>query len=169
MKLIAVVVFFPLLVFQAWAEDVPSPTTLNSAAPRLRIKLFGVDKVSDCKTQLAELQEELKNLKYPADWTVAVTCTPNYWEDALRSFGYPRTNSAFTLLHAKVTVLNGEIFKELQPVYRRVIAHELGHILCGCDEEATADKIAWDLEKKLPPNTPNEEPHTTVIVTDATR
>ena len=122
----------------------------TAPAPPLQIKLFGATRVQDCANQLAALQEELKTLSYPAGWTLAITCTPSYWTNAVRSFRNVRSDTAFTHLPARLTVLNGAIFQQLRPAYRYVIAHELGHIRCDCDDEERANAIAWKLVATKP-------------------
>jgi hypothetical protein len=114
----------------------------------LYIKAFGVKRVGDCRRQIAMLSAELQSLHFPKGWTIAVACTAVAWTESLRLAGYPPSDSAFTSLHAQITVLNGAVFSRLQSEYRRTIAHELGHIACHCTNEVRADAMALRLERQ---------------------
>lgn len=138
-----------LLTSPLWARKHKSnPPAGGTNVPHPRIVLDGIQNMPLCGLHRAALEEELKTLAYPADWTIRVTCGVSYWDTARRTANYPRTSTAFSMLHARVTVLNGEIFKQSEPFYRGIIAHELGHIQCDCADEAVADKIALNLEHR---------------------
>jgi len=87
------------------------------------------------------LQAELKDLRFPDHWTIEITCTPIAWQQAQQRAGGVPTTTAFSQLNNRVTVLNGAIFRALRSSYRRVIAHELGHVTCGCSDEYDAEKM----------------------------
>ena len=108
----------------------------------LHITLVGVHKQSGCAEQLAALQEELKELQYPDGWQIYVACTGIAWDVLWRKAGGPPTDTAFSSLTGHYTVLNGAIFSGLRNEYRRTVAHELGHIVCGCKDESTANARA---------------------------
>ncbi len=144
---------WPLLFFlfamNAWATEtkVTSTAPVTSAA---RVRLDGgFQNAPQCNLWRAALQEELKTLQYPPGWTITVTCLRSYWDTARRNADSPRTNTAFSKLRGRTTVLNGEIFQQSRPFYRGIIAHELGHIKCDCADEATAERIAWELQHPL--------------------
>ena len=114
----------------------------------LFIKTFGVKRVQDCGRPVSTLSVELRTLHFPAGWTIAIACTPVAWNESLRLAEYPPTNSAFTSLRARITVLNAVIFARLRSEYRRSIAHELAHILCNCANEVRVEEIARRLERE---------------------
>jgi hypothetical protein len=103
-----------------------------------------------CLTSLRTLENELKVIVFPDDWTIAVTCNSLTWEAARQRAGNPPTQTAFTGLKPKVTVINAAVFREFASVYRRTLAHELGHIRCGCTSEGRAEDEAQLVLDKLP-------------------
>ena len=122
--------------------------TASQPEPALFIKAFGVKRVEDCRPQIASLSTELQTLHFPKGWTIAVACTVVAWNESLRLAGYPPSDTAFTSLHARITVLNGAIFSRFQSEYRRTISHELGHIFCQCTNEVRAEAMALRLERE---------------------
>jgi hypothetical protein len=103
-----------------------------------------------CLKAMQALQDELKVISFPDDWTIGVTCNSVTWEAARRRAGNPPTHTAFTGLKPKLTVINAAVFEELEPVYRRTLAHELGHIRCGCASEGRAEDEGQRFLKRLP-------------------
>lgn len=124
-------------------------TALSSMLQAQKIVVLGVPAADKCTFATKPLIEDLKSIGFPKDWTIAVACTPDIWERLQRKRDDFNTVTAFTNLKGRLTVLNGAIY--LEPVLlrgtrhwtpRSVLAHELGHILCNCDDEAKADKAA---------------------------
>jgi len=114
-----------------------------------KIVVLGVSAADMCAFATKPLIEDLKGIDFPKDWTIAVACTPAIWERLQRQRDDFNTVTAFTNLKGHLTVLNGRIYLEPVPLRgtwhwtpRRVLRHELGHILCNCDDEAKADKAA---------------------------
>jgi hypothetical protein len=114
-----------------------------------RIVVLGVSTADMCTFATKPLIQDLKDISFPKDWTIAVACTPAIWERLQRKRDDFNTVTAFTNLKGRLTVLNGIIY--LQPLPLRgtnhwtpkiVLKHEHGHILCNCDDEAKADKAA---------------------------
>jgi hypothetical protein len=103
-----------------------------------------------CLKALQTLSSELKVIRFPDDWTIAATCNSVTWEAARHRAGNPPTKTAFTGLKPKITVINAAVFQELEPVYRRTLAHELGHIRCNCSSEGIAEDEGQRLLEKLP-------------------
>jgi hypothetical protein len=103
-----------------------------------------------CLTAMQSLETELKLIVFPDDWTIGVTCNSVTWEAARHRAGNPPTKTAFTGLKPKLTVINAAVFQELEPVYRRTLAHELGHIRCSCASEGRAEDEGQHLLDKLP-------------------
>lgn len=118
------------------------------AAGRLvRIVLDGAHGAKDCKEEGALLFGELHLLRYPAGWRVAIICNSVRWEQIIQQRDLDHRTRAFTNLESQLTVLNGDIFHEFPSNYRRIIAHELGHVRCRCRDEKVAEKVASELER----------------------
>ena len=117
----------------------------SALSQSVHITLVGVHKQSECADQLAALQAELQYLQYPDGWRIYVACNQIAWNELWRKADGPPTDTAFSSLNGHYTVLNGAIFRDLRNEYRRTIAHELGHIVCGCHDEAVANMRAYQL------------------------
>jgi hypothetical protein len=127
----------------------PAAHAGGAAATTLNIKAFGVSRVEDCRYEISALAAEVPRLRFPSGWTIAIACTPVAWNDSLRKADHPLTTTAFTSIAARITVFNGAIFHDLQTAYQHSIAHELGHIQCGCREESRAESAAYKLLMNL--------------------
>jgi hypothetical protein len=103
-----------------------------------------------CLKAMQTLQSELKTIVFPDEWTIGVTCNSMTWEAARHRAGSPPTRTAFTGLKPRLTVINAAVFQELEPVYRRTLAHELGHIRCNCASEGRAEDEGQEMLKRLP-------------------
>lgn len=114
----------------------------------VQIVLDGARKAGDCKQEGSLLFSELHLFRFPPGWRVAIVCTPVRWEQILQQRDLDYRTRAFTNLESRLTVLNGDIFREFPSNYRHIIAHELGHVRCQCKEEDRADQIADRLESE---------------------
>ena len=132
---------------------VPSFGIANAQA--VHIVLAGAKNTADCAGPLTTLQHELEDLQYPPGWTIYVACNPIVWTELRTRADNPPTDTAFTDLKLRYTVLNGAIFQGLPNEYRQTLAHELGHILCSCKDEADAGSRA---EALLRPRQPRPSP-----------
>jgi hypothetical protein len=128
-----------LLFMMAGGKGIPAPAALH-------IEALGVARAEQCQYEILALNRELKDLPFPSGWTIAIACTPIAWHESLRNADFPHTDTGFTYIDARTTVLNGAIFHSLQTEYRRTITHELGHIYCKCADEYRANKAAAKLE-----------------------
>ena len=135
------------------AASVKSAVPAPSPAPPqpIHIVLDGARKAGDCVTEGSIVQHEVQTLPFPPGWTIAIMCTPVRWETLLQQADPGKTHAAFTRLGERITVLNGDIFHDFPLRYRHIMAHELGHIQCGCADEARAEKLAEQLEKGSSP------------------
>jgi hypothetical protein len=95
-----------------------------------------------CLKTLQALQREMVLLRFPDEWTVAVTCNSVTWGQAKRRAGNPSTSTAFTGLTSKWTVINSDVVRGLTPIFQHTLAHELGHIRCNCVDESRAEAEA---------------------------
>ena len=109
--------------------------------------MAGVERAANCGFATRPLIADLNELRYPKEWTVLVACNVLVWEQLQRNADAFETETAFTNLRGRITVLNGEIYREILPLRgtshrtpRLVLRHELGHIICGCGDEARADR-----------------------------
>jgi hypothetical protein len=112
------------------------------------IVLFGVRRQAECQEALDSLAFELGTFRrsYPAEWTIDVMCTDVTWDELCRIADQAKTATAFTVLSKKQTFVRGDVFKHQRSAYRQTVAHELGHVLCGCASEEIADAIADDVQ-----------------------
>jgi hypothetical protein len=107
-----------------------------------KIVFFGKQPPSStCLHKLQTLQRELRHFPFPNYWTLGVACDLITWETALRRAEFPPTDTAFTGIKPRLTVLNGEIFNQQPNYYEHTLAHELGHVRCYCVEESRAEEI----------------------------
>ena len=113
-----------------------------------KVVAAGVKTTADCNYALRPLVADLTGIAFPHDWTIVVACTPATWEYLQAKADAPGTNTAFTNQLGHVTVVRGMIYLELprlgiaHPTPRVVLEHELGHILCSCNDEVKADRAA---------------------------
>lgn len=122
---------------------------LPVAAPAQKIVVAGVKEAADCAFAAHPLQADLRTAHFPADWTFVLACTPIVWEKLQRMADAFETNTGFTNLQGRITVLNGRIYLEMPPLSgtthptaKLILQHEHGHILCGCNDEWKADRAA---------------------------
>lgn len=113
-------------------------------------------KPGECQFELSSLQKELRDLHFPAGWTIAVMCNPVRWKMAVQHSDATGSSAAYTGLRKRMTVVNGAIFREFPARYRQILAHELAHIVCNCSDEDRADKLARALEKPPVPQVSRE-------------
>jgi len=119
-----------------------------------KIVVVGVHTADMCAFATKPLIRDLKGIGFPKDWTIVVACTPDVWERLRRKGDAFNTVTAFTYVESRNTVLNGAIYQQSLPLQgtvhltpRSVLEHELGHILCNCDDEAKADNEGAKSEK----------------------
>lgn len=113
-----------------------------------RILVVGAKRVASCDFATRPLMHDLRTAHYPVEWTIVVACNQVVWEQLRQKADALQTNTAFTNLKKRITVINGDIYRATLPLLgaRRtpelVLQHEMGHILCGCDDEEAADHVA---------------------------
>ena len=104
------------------------------------LKVWATDKACPAMTTAVS---EIARVPFPQGWAVLVACNEMQWEKLQRRADAQATQSAFTNVTGKITVVRGTIF--LQTVgarsARRVLLHEIGHIQCNCGDEWEAE--AW--------------------------
>lgn len=110
-----------------------------------QVFVAGVKKTTACEFALRPLLADLQSLNYPHDWWIVIACNRPVWEQLQRKADAGLTKTAFTNVRGRVTVVNGEIYRELakgtiHPNPKLVLKHELGHILCKCEREEEADR-----------------------------
>jgi hypothetical protein len=114
------------------------------------ILVAGVKRAADCEFATKPLIADLHVVRYPHDWTIVVACNDIVWQRLQRKADVQRTNTAFTYIQHGITVLNGLMYLEIplrgtdHRTPRLVLKHELGHIICGCDDEERADRAGDD-------------------------
>jgi hypothetical protein len=99
-----------------------------------------------CDRFAIPIENELQRLGAPSGWKWVVLDSRD-WKRASRMFqAEGQTGTGFTVRDVKTVFLNGDYVQTLRPqLPTRTLAHELGHILCGCGSEMVADQIASEL------------------------
>jgi hypothetical protein len=132
----------------AFSADSPSMKSREQERKFPKFSLYGVKTLAECAPILESTRAALASLQssYPADWTIDIACTDVEWQRILMMADQHKTNTAFTMLEKKHTIINGAIFRGWRSTYRRTLSHELGHILCNCASESVAEKLAAKME-----------------------
>ena len=119
--------------------------SLNANAQQIFVA--GVKKTTACEFALRPLLADLQSLNYPRDWWIVIACNRPVWQQLQRKADAGLTKTAFTNVKGRITVVNGEIYRESLPLRgtmhrnpKLVLKHELGHILCECEPEQEADR-----------------------------
>jgi hypothetical protein len=101
----------------------------------------GTDTVQACSFAVNPAAEIVGHLPYPADWKVVVVCNDNVWDTLMRQGKVNFISDyAFTFQPNRVTFIRAKVFLErMNYTPQQVLEHELGHILCTCDDE----QVAW--------------------------
>lgn len=113
-----------------------------------KILVAGVKHLSSCEFATRPLLADLKGTPFPADWTIVVACNQVVWEEIKQKADALRTETAFTNLQKRITVINGGIYRATLPLLgvhkspQLVLRHEAGHIICVCNDEEAADRAA---------------------------
>lgn len=81
-------------------------------------------------------------------WRIEILSTDD-WDVAITRYKV-QTWTAFTVLETATTYVSEDdlIFAHDDRV-RQTLAHEAGHLICGCSSEETANAIAWRLQVKV--------------------
>lgn len=78
------------------------------------------------------------------NWRWIVICNPNTWSSLLRRADMVnKTDKAFTLLKDRTTFIYRDSL--VDPGYRKVVAHELAHIILNDIDEGRANVLAEKL------------------------
>ena len=116
-----------------------------------QIFVAGTKTVAQCDYAVRPLVSDLNAIGFPRDWTFVVACTPFMWDHLRAKADARATQTAFTNVAGRITVVNGAIYLEPLPLHgtahrtpRMVLQHERGHILCNCGDEREADRFVFD-------------------------
>jgi hypothetical protein len=97
---------------------------------------------TDCAEQVNAVREALVSFNLPISqgFTYVVVCDANSWFKLKNSPRYRRVNTitGMTDFTNYVVYLNG--FRRASGELRDTTAHEIGHMLCNCNDEDTADE-----------------------------
>jgi hypothetical protein len=82
---------------------------LSVATPTQAQKIFvaGVKRATDCEFATKPLIHDLQAVRYPHDWNIVVACNEAVWQKLQRKADAQRTDTAFTNIRHRITVLNG--------------------------------------------------------------
>ncbi len=132
-----------------------------SAAPAQaqRVICTKTMKAKTCDILAVPVEQELKRLDAPTDWTWVIL-NESDWREAKRMF---RTESAiaFSVLKLRLSFLNEEYLQQTRPrLPTDVLAHELGHVFCACANERKADRAAEILLARRNPRRGQGTPET---------
>jgi hypothetical protein len=122
---------------------------LSVATQAQKIFVAGVKRAADCKFATKPLIHDLQAIRHAHDWTIVVVCNEVVWQRLRRKADAQGTDTAFTNVQHRITVLNSLMYLEELPLRgtahhtpQLVLQHEYGHILCECDDEMSADRAA---------------------------
>lgn len=73
----------------------------------------------------------------PQGWHWRVPCSDELWREDVRHFS-SHSDKAFTIRGLKLTVIRMNVLENLGA--ENIVRHEIGHILCDCDDENLANK-----------------------------
>ena len=107
----------------------------------------------NCAPGLSEAAQTIARIAFPENWRVVLVCDPPTWDYLRRKADALATQGAFTNLKGRITVVNWEVFarpKVARPP-KRVLLHELAHIICKCGDDGWAEKYAISREKQSQP------------------
>lgn len=122
-------------------------TLFVAAGQAQKIVVAGLKTAAQCDYAVRPLAADLHTVVFPNDWTIVLACTPGAWSYLQAKADARGTNTAFTNLRGRVTVVNAAIYSKIPPLQstvhrtpRTVLQHERGHILCHCEDEHKADE-----------------------------
>jgi len=122
---------------------------LSTTVVAQKVLVVGVKRPETCAFATGPLIEDLKDVSFPKDWRIAIACTAIAWKELQRKGDAFATNTAYTNLKGRITILNGAIYQQPLPLRgttrrtpKNVLRHELGHIVCQCGDEDKADHAA---------------------------
>lgn len=107
----------------------------------------GTKTVEACAFAVNPAAEIVSQLPYPDDWKVVVVCNEILWDTLMKQKNLEYlTDYAFTFQLNRVTFIRAKVFAErMRYTPEQVLRHELGHIMCKCDDEDRA----WNWAVKL--------------------
>jgi hypothetical protein len=100
----------------------------------------GTKTVEACAFAVNPAAEIVRHLPYPEDWKVVVVCNEIVWDTLMKQKSVEYlTDYAFTFQPNHVTFIRAKVFAErMRYTPEQVLRHELGHIMCKCDDEERA-------------------------------
>jgi hypothetical protein len=110
----------------------------------------GSKTVKACNFAVTPTAEIVGGLPYPDNWRVVVVCNENVWDTLMRQSNVQFISDyAFTFQANHVTFIRARVFREqMHYTPEQVLRHELGHIICSCDDEDKA--WAWNVKRSKP-------------------
>ena len=107
----------------------------------------------NCAPGLTGAAKTIADVQFPENWRVVLVCDQPTWDYLRRKADALATQSAFTNLKGRITIVNWEVFArpKLARPPKRVLLHELAHIICKCGDDRWAEKYAISREKQSQP------------------
>jgi len=125
-------------------------TLFVTPANAQKVFVAGTKTVAECEYAVRPLVSDVDAIGFPSDWTFVVACTPDMWDYFRDRADARATQTAFTNLAGRITVVNGAIYLQPLPLRgtlhrtpRSVLQHERGHLFCNCGDEWKADHSSW--------------------------
>jgi hypothetical protein len=143
-----------LLVLISFAAATPSP--LRAQPPRSlslppSITIVGAND-NDCQESLAELQRLIREFAFVRGHRIYLVCDQDAWSRAMHHLTLEygvivSSRAAISDLHLRETWFYAEALRKGAEHHtgEYIYAHELGHFVCSCIDEAAADKAAAQL------------------------
>ena len=106
----------------------------------------GTKTIEACAFAVNPAAEIVSRMPYPADWKIVVVCNEIMWNMLMkRSKVNYISDYAFTYQPNRVTFIRAKVFAErMKYTPEKALKHELGHIMCKCDNE----DVAWNWAAK---------------------
>jgi hypothetical protein len=107
----------------------------------------GTKTVAECDFAVKPTAAIVGKLPYPADWKIVVVCNEILWDGLMKQSKVNYISDyAFTFQPNKVTFIRAKVFLErMKYTPTEILKHELGHIICKCDNE----EVAWTKARQL--------------------
>ncbi len=123
-----------------WTRLVICIASFTSLSRAVTVFAAGTNTVEACGFAVNPAARILGHLPYPSDWRVVVVCNENAWDQLMRQDRVNFvSNYAFTFQPNHVTFIRAKVF--LEPMHytpEQILRHELGHVVCRCDDEEAA-------------------------------
>lgn len=127
----------------------PSKHIVKPTSNGLIIEVYGSERYQQDRVRRLATSLNFTGQSMPGWWRVVILSRAD-WEDAMLRYHLEgRTGSAFTVMGQDETFINEEyLFFATDDRVKFTLGHEAGHLICNCQSEERADKIARILTRR---------------------